>query len=148
MKKKEKKGGITAFVTLFFVVAKLMKDYGKSGWTIEWVVVLGTAILFYGIYRRLMKRGKSSRDEDVDTADETTAVSEASEVLQNPHQMPESTNELTEKTEPAQQVAYSENEAFGSAEQWKSLYKAGLITKKEYKQRLRQLSVDNESAVR
>jgi hypothetical protein len=42
MKKKEKKGGITAFVTLFFVVAKLMKDYGKSGWTIEWVAVLGT----------------------------------------------------------------------------------------------------------
>ncbi|XOQ43860.1 MAG: hypothetical protein ACFWTN_05315 [Clostridium sp.] len=148
MKKKEKKGGITAFVTLFFVVAKLMKDYGKSGWTIEWVAVLGMALICYLIYRLAVKHGKSSRDEDVDTADETTAVSEASEVLQNPHQMPESTNELTENTEPAQQVVPAVQNLSRSKEQWKSLYQAGLITKKEYKQRLRQLSVDNESAVR
>jgi hypothetical protein len=46
--------------------------------------------------------------------------------------MPESTNELTEKTEPAQQVAYSENEAFGSA----GAVEKSVQSRSDYKKRI------------
>ena len=143
MKKKEKKSGFTAFVTLFFVVAKLMKDYGKSGWTIEWGVAVGVALLCYIIYRLAIRRGKSSREKSVDTADEIPETDESSAVPQDSYQTPEPENESMEHTEPAQQFVHAVESLSGRKEQWKSLYKAGLITKKEYKQKLRKLSGDN-----
>lgn len=143
MKKKEKKSGFTAFVTLFFVVAKLMKDYGKSGWTIEWVVTIIVTLLGYGIYFLATRRGKSSREKSVDTADEIPEVDESSTVPENSYQTQEPNNESMESTEPAQQFVPAVDSVSRSAEQWKSLYKAGLITKKEYKQKLRMLSGDN-----
>jgi uncharacterized membrane protein len=142
-KKEKKKSGLTAFVTLFFVVAKLMKDYGKSGWTIEWVAVLGMALICYLIYRLAVKHGKSPRKESIETADEISEAEESSEVPQDSYQTSEAENESMEITEPAQQVVPAVQNLSRSKEQWKSLYQAGLITKKEYKQQIRKLSEDS-----
>lgn len=122
---KKKKRGAGFVITLLAVAASLIKDVGKAGLEISLLYLRALAALLFGAYwlfTRLKSAGKpKSRLCGMPPAAKKPAAFPLGESSFKTHFKPTTMQE-------------------DGAEQWKSLYQAGLITKEEYRERLNRFS--------
>ncbi|WP_411676344.1 hypothetical protein [Caproicibacter sp.] len=132
MKKKKGKSGAGAVLVLLAAAVKLVQDSGNSNLSVGLVSLLVIAVIAYGAYWLFKRFGNRSGDKLAGSAGrfpEQRSLSGSSRL----RRVAES-----ERVRPA--ASFPPDGAARSAEQWKSLYDGGLITKEEYREKLGRIS--------
>ncbi|MVB10364.1 hypothetical protein CAFE_10520 [Caprobacter fermentans] len=132
MEKKKGKSGAGAVLVLLAAVVKLVQDSGRSDFSISLLYLLAIAVIAYGAYWLFKRFGNRPGDK---LAGPAGRFPEQRSVFGSSR--PRRTAE-PERTRPA--ASPPPDGAARSAEQWKSLYDGGLITKEEYREKLGRIS--------
>lgn len=151
MEKKKKKNSSAGLVVVLLIAAfQLIAKAGRSEFLAVLVAVLLLAVLFYTIFRTRSRQNRDSEEDFPRPAEKIPFTPESrsggsgfpeEERSARNRREPRGRNrrtadvDRTEREDKRSAAACGENLSFRDAEQWKSLFEAGLIDREEYRER-------------